>query len=76
VFFAGLLFSLEFRRAASPSAAFGANVLGAVVGGILENLSLVVGLHAVLLIIMGLYVLAGIALKLRLGLGVRTLVAK
>ena len=43
VFFAGLLFAAEFRSADSPAAALGANMLGAVVGGLLENLSLIIG---------------------------------
>ena len=43
VVFAGLLFSLEFREESSPGAALGANVLGAVVGGLLENLSFLLG---------------------------------
>src|SRR5262249_37645596 len=43
VFFAGLLFATEFRLTDSPSAALGANMLGAVIGGLLENLSLVIG---------------------------------
>ena len=62
VFFAGLLFATEFRAADSPSAALGANMLGAVVGGLLENLSLVVGLQALLLIAILVYSLAGVGL--------------
>src|ERR1019366_1585798 len=46
VFFAGLLFASEFRSADSPAAALGANILGAVVGGLLENLSLITGMKA------------------------------
>jgi hypothetical protein len=46
VFFAGLLFASEFRVTDFPSAALGTNMLGAVVGGLLENLSLVIGLKA------------------------------
>ncbi len=65
VFFAGMLFSLEFRVASSPSAALGANILGAVVGGLLENLSLVFGMHALLLVTIALYCLAGIGLWAR-----------
>ena len=65
VFFAGLLFSLEFRTVSSPGAALGANVLGAVAGGLLENLSLLIGLHALLLVTMGLYAIAGIGLRMR-----------
>jgi spermidine synthase len=62
VFFAGLLFASEFRVTDSPSAALGANMLGAVIGGLLENLSLVIGLKALLLAAMALYVLAGVGL--------------
>jgi hypothetical protein len=62
VFFAGLLFASEFRVTDSPSAALGTNMLGAVVGGLLENLSLIIGLKALLLAAMALYVLAGVGL--------------
>lgn len=65
VFFAGLLFSLEFRSVTSPSAALGANILGAVAGGLLENLSLLIGMHALLLVTLGLYSIAGIGLWVR-----------
>ncbi len=64
VFFAGLLFSTEFRTAASPSAALGANVLGAVVGGLLENLSLITGMRALIPVAIVLYLIAGAALLL------------
>ena len=60
VFFAGLLFASEFRSAESPAAALGANMLGAVVGGLLENLSLIVGMKALLLIAALLYCLAAV----------------
>ena len=65
VFFAGLLFSMEFRTAESPSAALGANILGAVAGGLSESLSLLTGMHALLLVTIGLYAIAGIGLILR-----------
>jgi hypothetical protein len=57
-----LLFAMEFRAAESPSAALGANMLGAVVGGLLETLSLVIGMKALLLVAMALYVLAAVGL--------------
>lgn len=62
VFFAGLLFAIEFRAVDSPGAALGANMLGAVVGGLLENLSLIVGLKALLGFAFVLYALAGLGL--------------
>jgi hypothetical protein len=60
VFFAGLLFASQFRSAASPAAALGANMLGAVVGGLLENLSLIIGMKALLLVAAVLYSLAAL----------------
>ncbi|HEV3305270.1 MAG TPA: hypothetical protein VGZ91_02420 [Candidatus Sulfotelmatobacter sp.] len=62
VVFAGILFASEFRAAASPSGALGANMLGAVAGGLLENLSLLVGMRALLLVAIGVYCLAGVGL--------------
>jgi hypothetical protein len=62
VFFAGLLFASEFRSAESPAAALGANMLGAVVGGLLENLSLIIGMKALLLVAALLYSLAALGL--------------
>jgi hypothetical protein len=76
VFFAGLLFSLEFRNVTSPSAALGANVLGAVAGGLLENFSLLIGLHSLLLVAVGLYAIAGIGLKAGREKSARAMVAQ
>ena len=63
VFFAGLLFASEFRSADSPAAALGANMLGAVVGGLLENLSLIIGMKALLVVAAGLYCLAAVGFR-------------
>jgi SAM-dependent methyltransferase len=63
VFFAGLLFASEFRAVESPAAALGANMLGAVVGGLLENLSLIVGMKALLLVAAILYSLAALGFR-------------
>jgi hypothetical protein len=60
VFFAGLLFASEFRSTDSPAAALGANMLGAVVGGLLENLSLIIGMKALLIVAALLYILAAV----------------
>jgi len=43
VFFSGLIFSRSFRDVKKPSQALGINLLGAVVGGVLENLVMVGG---------------------------------
>jgi hypothetical protein len=65
VLLAGILFSSEFRRISAPSGALYANMLGAVVGGLLENLSLLYGLRALLLVAILIYGLSGLFLKQR-----------
>ncbi len=50
VFFSGIVFSTSFARVEGKSAALGANLLGAIVGGMLESLSFVVGVRALLLV--------------------------
>ena len=55
VFCAGLLFSRSFRRSSSAAADFGANLLGAMVGGVGEYLSLVFGYRFLLFIVAGCY---------------------
>jgi hypothetical protein len=58
VFCAGLLFSTSYKRSPSAAADFGANLFGAMVGGVAEYLSLVTG-YRFLLIPVGLcYVMA------------------
>jgi hypothetical protein len=58
VFFAGLLFSAEYRRSASPSMDFGANLLGAMVGGVGEYLSLLAGYRFLIIVVAVCYLLA------------------
>jgi hypothetical protein len=43
VFFAGLIFSTGFRDSANPATLFGANLIGAMVGGFAEYLGMAVG---------------------------------
>jgi SAM-dependent methyltransferase len=62
VIFAALLFSIEFAEESGPAVALGANVLGAVCGGLLENLSLLLGMRALLPISVGIYCIAAVAL--------------
>ena len=58
IFIANLVFARRFRDTEVPTAAFGANLLGAMVGGTLEYLSLVTGHRALLLLCAALYALA------------------
>ncbi len=55
IFFAGVIFAESFRRFKGSSAAFGANMLGAVAGGLAQNLSFLFGMKALLLIAALLY---------------------
>jgi hypothetical protein len=58
VFVANLIFAQRFRLAGSSTVAFGANLLGAMVGGLLEYGSLVVGYRSLLLLVAALYAAA------------------
>jgi len=55
VFFANLIFAQRFRDVGSSTAAFGANLLGAMVGGMLEYSALIVGYRALLIMVAVLY---------------------
>jgi hypothetical protein len=55
IFVANLIFAERFRDTADPTAAFGANLLGAMVGGTLEYLSLLIGFRALLFLVAALY---------------------
>ena len=58
VFIANLVFAERFRDTADPTTAFGANLLGAMLGGVLEYLSLITGYRGLLVIAAILYMLA------------------
>lgn len=58
IYFAGVVFADAFVRSPAPSFALGWNVLGAVVGGLTENLGYLVGIPALVLVAAGFYALA------------------
>jgi SAM-dependent methyltransferase len=58
IFIANVIFAERFRRSASSAAAFGTNLLGAMVGGLLEYGALVVGYRSLLIAAAGLYLAA------------------
>jgi SAM-dependent methyltransferase len=64
VAFAGVVVSTLLARSASMASALGANLLGAVLGGCLEYLSMYAGLRALVLLALALY-LGALALHLR-----------
>ena len=49
VFFAGVIFTEAFRRYPQKSAAFGANIVGAVAGGLAQNISFIFGMKMLLI---------------------------
>jgi hypothetical protein len=61
IFLANLVFAQRFKDVGSSTVAFGANLLGAMVGGMLEYLSLVTGYRWLLLLVAVLYGLAFLA---------------
>jgi SAM-dependent methyltransferase len=58
IFVANLIFTQRFKEVAASTTAFGANLLGAMVGGILEYTALVTGYRALLFLVAILYGLA------------------
>jgi len=66
VFFAGLIFVQSFAACPDRSRALGSNLIGALVGGLLESLSFVTGMRALVLLVAVFYALA---IKLRPSLG-------
>ena len=58
IFIANLVFAQRFKDVGTSTTAFGANLLGAMVGGMLEYLSLVTGFRFLLIVVAVLYALA------------------
>lgn len=55
IFFAGLIFSTTFRGAHVPAVAFGANLIGATIGGFAEYLGMAIGIRALTLLVVAAY---------------------
>jgi hypothetical protein len=58
IFLANLVFAQRFRSVGATTVAFAANLLGAMLGGVLEYLALVTGYRFLLVVVGGLYGLA------------------
>ncbi len=63
VFFAGIVFSTTFRESAVPSAVFGANLIGAMLGGFCEYLTMAVGSHQVSELVIAAYLCSLLTLR-------------
>jgi SAM-dependent methyltransferase len=63
VFFAGLVFISSFKRAGFRAEAFGSNLLGALVGGLLDSLSYLIGIKALVMVAALLYLLSFVTMR-------------
>jgi hypothetical protein len=74
IFLANIIFTESFQNSQEADAAFGANLLGAMLGGMLEYTSLLLGYKSLLVIVFIMYVLAFIfwrkSAKRTIGVGV------
>jgi len=60
VFFAGIVFGASFRDSAHPDLDFGSNIAGAILGGLSESFSLLVGFNHMLVIALAFYLLSAL----------------
>ncbi len=60
VFFAGVIFAGTLRDSPRPDAALGSNVAGVILGGLAENLSLMIGFNHLLLVALAFYALSSV----------------
>jgi SAM-dependent methyltransferase len=58
MYFAGVIFARSFAGAAEPDQAFGSNIAGAVIGGLSESFSTVLGFRYLLLVAAAFYLLS------------------
>jgi Spermine/spermidine synthase domain len=58
IFFAGLVFSGTFKLSTQPSAAFGANLVGAMLGGFAEYLSMATGRTSLVFVVIAAYLVS------------------
>ena len=65
IFFAGLIFSTTFRQGSNPSSFFGANLIGAMIGGFSEYLSMIIGNQNLMFLVIGAY-LVSLGIQMRL----------
>ena len=63
ILFAGVIFAASFKRTAEPDRAFGFNIAGAMVGGLAEYSSMLLGFQYVVLVAILFYTLSAVGLK-------------
>jgi hypothetical protein len=67
IFLANLVFAERFRDVGESGTAFAANLLGAMVGGLIEYTSLIIGFRMLLVVVAALYALAFLTARRYLG---------
>ena len=60
VFFAGVIFAVSFRESVRPDVAFGSNIAGAILGGLSEYFSMVLGFDHLLVLAIAFYLLSAV----------------
>jgi SAM-dependent methyltransferase len=60
ILFAGVIFAASFARSGQPDRSFGANIAGAMVGGLAEYTSMLLGFQHLVLVALGLYGLSAL----------------
>ena len=68
LFFAGMIFAITFGQTESIETALGSNLIGSVLGGIVEYASLALGIRSLYLLALAFYVLSALPLLLPAGL--------
>jgi len=76
VFFAGVIFAVSFRESRHPDRDMGANIAGAVVGGLAEYTSMLLGFRYLLLVAILAYALSAVFRRSRAGLPAATPAAR
>jgi hypothetical protein len=66
--FSGIIFTRSFAETTDRSNALGANLIGALVGALLQSITFVIGIKALLLIVAALYLLSFLAMPSRTSL--------
>jgi SAM-dependent methyltransferase len=67
VFFAGIIFATAFRDSESPDIALGSNIGGAILGGLSENLSLLIGFNNLCVLALLFYGVSALTLRRKPG---------
>jgi len=60
IFFAGIVFGTLFRDSSKPNIDFGSNIAGAIMGGLSESLTLMIGFKYLLVTALIFYLLSGV----------------